>query len=99
MKDGQSYFKVTEVDHKLHIGYQQVHCHMIFDVKMENFLRKAWFVSGGHLTKPPATITCTSVVSCETLIITLMIMAINYFEVEVEEIQNALIPAPVTERI
>ena len=33
-------------------GYQQIHCHMIFDVKMgENFRRKARMVAGGHRTK------------------------------------------------
>jgi hypothetical protein len=33
------------------IGYQEVKCHLIFDVKMgENFRRKARFVAGGHTT-------------------------------------------------
>ena len=30
-------------------GYKCINCHMIFDVKMENFCRKARFVAGGHM--------------------------------------------------
>jgi hypothetical protein len=35
------------------IGFQEIHCHMIFDVKMEGLVRKVWFVAGGHTTKTP----------------------------------------------
>ena len=39
-----------EVEH-IPPGYQQIKCHMIFDVKMgENFRRKAMFVTGWHTT-------------------------------------------------
>jgi hypothetical protein len=31
------------------IGYQEIRCHVIFDVKMD-FTRKARFVAGGHMT-------------------------------------------------
>jgi hypothetical protein len=48
------------------IGYQKIPCHMIFDVKMEDFQQKARLVAGGHWTKGPATITYASVVSHET---------------------------------
>ena len=38
-------------------GYQQIKCHMVFDVKMgENFRRKAQFV-GSHTTETPLTLT------------------------------------------
>ena len=47
------------------LGYQQIRCHLIFDVKMgENFRRKARFVAGGHMTEvPDSLITYLSVVS------------------------------------
>ena len=32
-------------------GYKQIPCHMIFDVKMEYFRRKARLVADGHNTK------------------------------------------------
>ena len=44
-------------------GYQEIKCHMIFDVKIgENFRRKAWLVAGGHTTETPAMLTYSSVV-------------------------------------
>ena len=47
----------------LPIGYQQIKCHMIFDVKMgEHFRRKARLVGGGHMTEAPSSITYSSVV-------------------------------------
>jgi hypothetical protein len=48
------------------VGYQKIPCHMIFDIKMEDFRCKARLVAGGHMTKAPATITYASVVSHET---------------------------------
>ena len=42
--------------------FQEVGCHLIFDVKMD-FTRKARFVSGGHTTEAPSLITHSSVVS------------------------------------
>ena len=32
-------------------GYQKIKCKLIFDVKMEDFRRKARLVAGGHMTK------------------------------------------------
>ena len=38
--------------------YQEVKCHLIFDVKMgEKFCRKARFVAGGHTAEVPSTLT------------------------------------------
>jgi hypothetical protein len=34
---------------KLLVGYQEIRCHMVFDIKMDgNFTRKARLVAGGH---------------------------------------------------
>ena len=44
------------------IGFQEIGCHMVFDVKMD-FTRKARFVAGGHTTETPSNITYSSVVS------------------------------------
>ena len=48
------------------IGYTEIVCHMVFDVKID-FTRKAQFVAGGHLTDAPDTITYSSVVSCNSV--------------------------------
>ena len=39
-----------------YIGFQEIGCHLIFDVKMD-FIRKARFVAGGHTTEAPSAIT------------------------------------------
>jgi hypothetical protein len=42
--------------------FQEICCHLIFDVKMKDFRRKARFVAGGHMTEAPKTLTYASVV-------------------------------------
>jgi hypothetical protein len=50
------------------VGFQEIGCHMIFDIKMDgNFTRKARLVAGGHKTVAPASIMCSSVVSRESV--------------------------------
>jgi hypothetical protein len=68
------------------VGYQKIPCHMIFDVKMEDFKRKACLVASGHKTKAPATITYASVVS-------------NDLQVKASDVLNAYITAPVKEKV
>ena len=42
----------------LPIGYQEIKCHIIFDIKLGgNFRRKARLVGGGDTTTAPASIT------------------------------------------
>ena len=49
------------------IGHQFVWCHMVIDVKMEDFRHQARLVAVGHMTEAPATIMYASVVSRETV--------------------------------
>ncbi len=72
---------------------------MIFDVKMEDFRRKARLVAGDHLTKAPATITYASVVSRETMRLALTFVSLNDLEVKVGDVLNAYITAPVKEKV
>ncbi|KAL7525384.1 hypothetical protein ACHAXR_000985, partial [Thalassiosira sp. AJA248-18] len=65
MKNVKVAFKMLDDDETVPQDYQFVRCHMIFDVKMEDFRRKARFVAGGHMTKAPAAMTYASVVSRE----------------------------------
>ena len=48
------------------VGYKQIRCHLIFDVKMD-LTRKVRFVAGGHMTDPPTVMTYASVVSRESV--------------------------------
>ena len=82
------------------VGYQEVKCHLIFDVKMgENFRRKARFVAGGHTTEVPSTLTYASVVSRDSVRIALTIAALNDLKIMACDIQNAYLTADCRERI
>ena len=81
-------------------GYQNITCHMIFDVKMcKKFRRKAWFVAGRHNTKTPAAINYSLVVSRELVWITLTIAALNNLDVLACNIQNANFMADCSEKV
>ena len=56
-------------------------------------------LAGAHTTYPPDTITYAIVVSSDTVRILLTLDSLNDFPVKVENIQNAHITAPVTEKI
>ena len=95
MKNVRPAFEVFEGDeHQLPSGFQEIKCHMIFDVKIgENFRRKARLVAGGHTTDAPATLTYSSVVSRDSVRIALTIAALNGLEVMACDIQNAYLTA------
>jgi hypothetical protein len=56
-------------------------------------------VAGGHLSKAPATITCASVVSRETVRLALTFASLNDLEVKVGDVLNAYITAPVKKKV
>ena len=94
-------FKVFEGGvQQLPRGFQEIKCHMIFDVKIgENFRRKARLVAGGHTTDAPATLTYSSVVSRDSVRIALTITALNGLEVMACDIKNAYLTADCHEKI
>jgi hypothetical protein len=98
MKDVHVAFKILVDGQSAPISYQKIPCHMIFDVKMEDFRRKARLVAGGHKTKAPATITYASVVSRETVHIALLMAALNDLKVKVGDVLNALSPPQLPRR-
>ena len=101
MRNVRPAFEVWEKDVE-HIppGYQQIKCHMIFDVKMgENFRHKARFVAGGHTTETPTSLTYSSVVSRDLVRIILLAAALNRLQVMACDIQNAYLTANCCEKI
>jgi hypothetical protein len=72
---------------------------MTFDIKIEDFRRKARMVAGGHMTGAPMIMTYTSVVSCETVCIALTLATLNDLEVKAADILNAYISAPIKEKV
>ena len=61
---------------------------MVFDIKMEDFCRKACLVVGGHMNHTPDTITYFSVVTRETVCIALTMEALHDLEVKAADVLN-----------
>ena len=72
---------------------------MIYDVKMEDFRRKAQLVAGGHMAETPKCMTYSSVVGLETVLIALTIVALNYLTVNAGDVINAYVTAPCSEKL
>ena len=61
-------------------GYQEISCHLVFDVKMD-FTRKARFVANGSQTEAPISITYSSVVSSYSVRLAFLIAALNDLDI------------------
>ncbi|GFH61944.1 pol protein [Chaetoceros tenuissimus] len=79
-------------------GYNEILCHLVFDVKLD-MTRKARYVAGGHLTNVPANMTYSSVVSRDTVRIGFLVAALNDLDILAGDIQNAFLSAPTEEKI
>ena len=76
------------------IGHKQINCHMIYDVKMEDYRRKTRLVAGGHMIETPKCMTCSSVFGRETVRIALTIAVLNNLQVKAGDVMNAYVIAP-----
>ena len=80
--------------------FQEIKCHMIFDVKIgETFSRIARLEVGGCTTETAATLTYLSVISRDSVWFALTIAALNKLEVMACDIQNAYLTANCREKI
>ena len=82
MKNINIYFDIMPDGESISNSYKQICCHMMFDMKMEDSRYKGILVAGGHMTKMTKCQTYSSVVSCETVRITLNIDALNDLQVK-----------------
>ena len=80
------------------IGFQEIKCHLVFDVKMD-FTRKARFVAGGHMTDTPVGLCYSSVVSRDSVRIAFTVAALNDLDIMACDIGNAYLNAPCREKI
>jgi hypothetical protein len=80
------------------IGFQEIGCHIIFDIKMD-FTRKARFVAGGHMTNTPAAMTYSSVVSRESVRLGFLNAALNGLHIMSCDLENAYLNAKCKEKI
>lgn len=85
-------------DDQIPIGYKEIKCHLIFDIKMD-LTRKARHVAGGHKTDEPKESTFSSVVSRDSVSLAFTIAALNDLEVLSADVQNAYLNAPTKERM
>jgi len=85
MKNVREAFKVLHGEEKPPPGFQEIKCHLIFDVK-STLQRKARFVAGGHLMDAPKGTTYSSVVSRESIRLFFLIAALNGLDVLVCDI-------------
>jgi len=92
-------FDILEDDQGPPPGYSFMKDHLIFDIKMENFQRKAIYVSGGYLLSTPEKLTYASVVSRETIRIALTLAALNDLEVKTSDVKGAYLTAPCTKNV
>ena len=79
-------------------GYQEVRCHMIFDVKMNGLARKARLVARGHTTDTPSSITYSSVASRDSVRIAFLVAPLNDLDVMSADIGHAYLNAPNKEK-
>jgi hypothetical protein len=80
------------------VGFQEIDCHMVFDVKMD-LTRKARFVAGGHTTETPASLTYSSVVSRDSVRIAFLMAALHDVDILTRDVSNAYLNAPCREKI
>ena len=80
-------------------GHSYMDCHMIFDIKLDGFRRKARLVAGGRMVETPPIMTYASVVSQDTVRIALTIAALNDLQVKASDVQNAFLSTPCEEKI
>ena len=91
--------KLLEDGENIPIGYSFVRCHIIFDVKMEDFSSKARLVSGGQMIETPATMNYFRIISRENVCLDIIIATLNDLEVKCGDIINTYITAPIDKNI
>jgi hypothetical protein len=77
MKEVKAAFKILDNLENIPPDHQFIQCHMIFDVKMEDFRQKARLIAGGHMTDLSAATSYASVVSRESVHIALTLATLN----------------------
>ena len=71
-------------------GHKQITCHLVFDAKLsERFRRKARFAADGHKVSTPPSMSCSTVVSRDSVRILSLVAASNDLDVLGHDVQNA----------
>jgi hypothetical protein len=99
MKDMHIAFNCLNPGKRMYLDCKWIKCHMIFDIKIEDFQRKARMVAGGHMIGAPTIMTYANVVSRKTVCIALTLATLSDLEVKAADILNAYISAPIKEKV
>ena len=100
MKNIRPSFELCEGDVEDLVGHQDIYYHIMFDIKLgDNVRRKARFVSVGHKTSAQPSTCCASIVSRESVRISLLDAALSTLDVLSCEIQNACLSAPCRDNV
>ena len=91
-------FNFVEDDAKFPITYQQIRCHLVFDIKMDS-THKARLVAGGHTTEVVEMSNYYSVVSRESVRIAMVIVALNTLKIEAGDSQSTYLTVLCLEKI
>ena len=76
------------------VAYEEVNGPFIFDLKLsENFRRKSRFVADGHLVQTPESITYSTFVLRDSIIILLLSAALNNLKIMGADVQHAILSA------
>ena len=100
MKTVRPAFEIHEGSVETLIGYQEIKCQFVFDIKLgESFRRKARLVALGNRTKTPSSLTYSSVVSRDSVRIALTVAALNGLDILVCDIEGAYLTAKCREKV
>ena len=90
MKNSRVVFNFLDQDNHVLVGYKDITCNLIFDVKM-NLTRKARYVAGWHLTDPPSSMAYESVVSQDSVRIDFLVAASNKLDIVTRRSQTGIL--------
>ena len=80
---------------KILTGYQEITCHLAFDIKLDgNFTHKARFVGGGYKTKAPESLLYSSVVFQDSIRIDFLVISLNNLNLSTCDISVVYLNAP-----
>jgi hypothetical protein len=94
MKNVRISFQILNYADTIPPTYKEIRCNMIFDVKMEDLRRNARFFAGVHTTDIPHDMMYASVLSRESVRISLTLAALNDLNGKMSDIENAYLMAP-----
>ena len=83
---------MVEIHRKLPVGYTEITCHLVFDLKLD-MTRKYLYMTGGNLMDVATYMTYLSVVSRDNVCIGFLMASMNGLFILSLDIHNALLEA------